>query len=700
MIKPVKMQKVSAVILEDKKDAVLRELKERSVIQFLKIEETEESEEFELSPGRTKGINVKAGELLSDVEGMLEVFELAKDEDVPLLKKLTQEPPAPVETTETSPSELFDKVNEKLGVLKDRVFGISSRLEDIKKEREEISNAKEVISKLKPLNIGPADLEGFESTFTATGIIPTEEVQALREKIGEITDLFLLQSVEFNKTSSVAILIALKEFDADIRRTMHIHRFEEFHVSKTFSSLTIEDAENEMDTKLSELQEEEDKLLLEIKELKDAENQNLLVLQEALQIEKKLDEASTFFGNTDSTFLLRGWVPKARTSEVIGIIESASDNQCVTMVEERTHGHQDHPPTLLENSHFAKPMEMLTSTYGTPSYDMVDPSFFMSISFPIIFGMMFGDVGQGLVLVIMGYLLGFHFKMDEGVKRLGRILLYCGLAAMGGGFLYGEVFGLEGIIPALWLHPMHSIMNLITISFYVALVHVSLGCLVKISDELSHGKPLHAIFSPWGIMGLWLFWGGFIFITNTGLEGTLNYIFSLVGIGTATKGEAISALGLPVFFPVAMIAIGGKFVEGLAWSWSLYEAYEAVSRYLFNSLSYVRVAALAIVHAVFAGVMNMGLNGITGAEPHTLSGHIAAVSGAGAFGMALWVMILIGGNIFIIVLETLISFIHTLRLHYYEWFSKFYQGSGTPFEPFKVMRKYTFLAPSPMEDKQ
>lgn len=669
MIRPTKMKKLSAVVLEDKRDAVLRELKEMGVIHLLKVEEGDISD-IELSPGRTVGVNVKAGEYLSKMEGMLDVFALAKGGDVSLVKKLTQEPVAPVEAEELPPSELFKNVEEKLSSLEDGVFRISSRLEEFKKETEDVLNAKDIISKLKFLELGPADLEDFESTFIATGAIMTAEIPAFRDEISEVTDLFSIHSVEFNKTDSIVILIALKEFEADVRRTMHIHRFEEFHVPANFSHLTLQEAGSEIEAKLSQITEEEKKLLSEVKEIKDAEEHGLLLMRESLQVEKLLDETNIFFGNTASTFLLRGWVPVDMADGVVEDIERASDNHCITLVEDPTKEEEHHVPTLLDNLPVAKPLEMLTNTYGIPSYGKIDPSLLMAMSFPIIFGLMFGDVGQGLVLVALGYIIGFRLKLDESPRRLGRILLLCGICATLTGFLYGEVFGLELMHP-LWVHPLESTMTLVVFSFYIALAQLSLGCFVNIADELSHGKPLHAIFSPWGVMGLWLFWGGATLLMRLELDGMFDVLFGL--FSGALFVSSVKTLALPLLFPVAMIAVGGKYVEGLAISWSIYEAYEAVTRFLFNSISYVRVGALAIVHAVFARVMLMGVD----ASPH----------------IVLTVLILIGGNIFIIAFETLISFIQTLRLHYYEWFSKFYEGAGTDFEAFKVMRKYTFLAP-------
>ncbi len=693
MIRPVKMKKLDAVILEDKKDAVLRDLKERGVIHLMKAEESDAAKEFDLTTGATSGINVKAGEHLSKIEGMLDVFELAKDDEkTSLIKSLTQDPPAPVETREMAPSELFGNVDEKFLGIEDGVFGISSRLEQLKKETEELSSAKETISKLKPLNIGPVDLQGFESTFAVTGTMLTVDVPALHEGISKVTDLFHLNSVELNKGNSVVLLIAWEEFEADVKRTLHVHRFEEFHVPAAFSDLALEEAASKIDTELSQIEEEEKKLLSEIKELKGAEKENLLLIQEALQIEKVLDETNTFFGNTATTFLLRGWVPIDRTDEIIGAIESESDGHCIISVEDPPehvahHGEseeheeehetpKERPPTLLKNSGVAKPLELLTRTFGTPSYGKIDPSLTMAISFPIIFGIMFGDVGHGLTLLALGYLLGYKLKLGESQRKLGKIVFLCGIPATLCGFLFGEVFGLPLIAP-LWLHPLHDVVTLIVFSFYIAIVQLSLGCFINMADKFSHGEPLHAIFSPWGAAGLWLYWGGTYLVMSNGVDGIFEVLFGL--FSPALLVSSLTILGPPLLIPLFLIVLGAKFVEGLSIGWCFYEAYEGATRFLFNTISYVRVGVLAVVHAAFMSIVMMGV----GVAPFPLN-----------------VLVFVGGNIFVICFETLICFIQTLRLHVYEYFSKFYEGAGEEFLPFEVMRKYTFLPSLNMGKKQ
>lgn len=673
MIKPSRMKKLSAVVLEEKKDAVLRELKERGVIHFVKVDAEGDAENY-IDPCKTQGINVEAGEYLSKIEGILDVLNLASDGEKPLIKKLTEKQVRPVETREISPSELFKSAGEKLSGIDERTSEISSRLEKLKKGEEEISEAKEIMAKLRLLGLGPVDIQELRFTFIATGVIPSEEVLTLKGEIGKITDLFSVHSAKLDKDGSIVLLIAWKDVEVEIRRALHIHRFEEFCVPGSFFGLSQKEALSYIEKRLSGIKEEEEGLLTEIKKLKDAEMRGLLIMRESIQIEKLVDEANVFFGSTKSTFLFEGWVPADRADEAARVIDRASEGHAIIKVKDPARG--EHPPTLLKNSPIAKPMELLTKTYGIPTYGKIDPSFLMSISFPLLFGLMFGDVGQGAVLAILGYIMGFRLTLDETVKRLGKILFLCGIAATLSGFLYGEVFGLELLHP-LWLRPMESVMTIIVFSFYIALAQLSLGCFVNIANELSQGKPLRAIFGPWGVMGLWLYWGGFTLFLRIGVDGVFNALFGF--FDAAQILSSLKIIGPPIIFPLVMIAIGTRHTEGLSLPWSIYEAYEAHTRFLFNSISYVRIGALAIVHAVFASVMVMGMN----AAPSPLN-----------------ILILIFGNIAIIIFETLISFIQSLRLHYYEWFSKFYDGEGDSFGAFKAVRKYTFLLPAEAEGKQ
>lgn len=662
MLKPVVMKKLSAVILEDKKDPVLRELKEHGMLQFMDATEIELFKRMELGNASPSGVHVKASELLSRINNILDSFRMLK-KDKSLLGGLIPKEVEKVPVKELPPEVFFEEIKKKLEPIEEKVKSITSELEKLKKEKEDLRAAEKGVALLVKIGVPPKELWGYKKVKVYAGTIPEKELETLKEDLDKITDNYILVTGEAEKKSIPVLIAVLKEQEGEVGRQLRLRRFEELQMPSEFRTETLEEAKAKLSKTAERIEEEESKLLQELAEVEKSERVNLLRMRELLQIEKYLDETSQYFGKTSKTYLLTAWVPAPYVNQVAELIKKASGGYCTITIEDP--GEKEEPPTLLSNPSFAAPVELLTNTYGTPPYRKIDPTLMMTISFPIMFGFMFGDIGQGLVLALIGFFLGFYLKLDEVYRKFGRIVFYCGLAAIGGGFLYGSIFGLEGEalqkyfgieLHPLWLSPLHDVTTLITFALFVGLVQLSLGCILNIINHIKH-NPLEAIFSPWGAVGLWLFWGGAFLLKKHGTD-----VFALF------RDQLIFPA---VVVPLVIIAIGVKYAEKTSIGWGIYASYEAITRYLFNGISYIRVIALALVHAALNSVMVMLMLQFPSAAPVTF----------------------VIGNLLIFIMEAVISFIQTLRLHYYEWFSKFYEGGGRVFEAFKVVRKYTFLAP-------
>ncbi|MDI6655653.1 MAG: V-type ATPase 116kDa subunit family protein, partial [Candidatus Hydrothermarchaeota archaeon] len=573
-----------------------------------------------------------------------------------------------VPVLETSPSILFKEVEDRLRITSDRTAQISSRLEIIKKEKEELDNSKATLSILQKLSTNPRDLRDYRLTRTPVGVIPSKELENLEKDIEEITKDCLLYSSKLDKQNSVVSLIFFKEHEAEIAKILRIHRFEEIQIPPRLRDYGLEEASSKIESELASIAKEEKELLKEVGEIAAKEKNKLLQIRELLKVEEFLDGASTLFGKTAKTHVLSGWVPSNQVDEVIDTIRKSSDNYCTISIEDPKK--EDRPPTLLSNPSHAESVELLTNTYGSPKYGEIDPTMVMTVTFPLVFGFMFGDVGQGVLMTVLGYFLRFRLRASDAVKRLGGILILCGIAATFVGFLYGSVFGLEGEhlkhylgfeLHPLWLSPMQDIPSSIAFALRLGIVLLVLGCALNIANELMHRKYVHAIVGPYGIAGIWLLLGGVSLVTKHGVD-----IFGIVG-----DPNLIPAVVLPIF----VMFMGAWRDAGLSIGMALLEAYENATRYLLNSLSFIRISIMSVVHVALSMMMVMFMDMM----PATLPGSILV---AGVF---------IGGNLAILIIETLVSFIQTLRLHFYEWFSKFYSGQGKRFDPFKVMRKYTYI---------
>lgn len=325
-------------------------------------------------------------------------------------------------------------------------------------------------------------------------------------------------------------------------------------------------------------------------------------------------------------------------------------------------------PTSLENPSLLRAFQSLVTTYGQPGYGELDPTPLLALTFPFIFGLMFGDVGHGALLALVGaLLLSRKVPAWRGLAPWGGILLACGLCAAGFGALYGSFFGFENILPALWLRPLENTLGVLLFAVGAGAVILSLGMLYHILNA--------AITRNWGQL----------LFDHSALAGLLFY-WALIGLGVKAFGVTlplsngvlggvalVSGAALTFSEPLETLLRGQRprFPDGVGTYLILafFELFETLLTLFSNTLSYVRMGAFAVAHGALSLVVFI----------------IASIlTRKGSVGY--WIVIALG-NLFVIGFEGLIVSIQTLRLEYYEFFSKFFTGNGTRYRPLTLLPK-------------
>jgi V/A-type H+-transporting ATPase subunit I len=319
-------------------------------------------------------------------------------------------------------------------------------------------------------------------------------------------------------------------------------------------------------------------------------------------------------------------------------------------------------PVLLDNPDLIKPFEMMVTGFGVPEYTSVDPTLFVAISFLLMFGAMFGDIGQGLVLFAAGIILTKQHR--SLLSRVGFLMTYCGAAATVFGLLYGDFFGMEGIMPSLWMNPFHNISSFLPLAVALGIVLISLGIVINIINAVRAKEVSKVIFGKTGLIGGLIYW--------TGIALGLRYF--VFKAGPLPLVLIVLLVGGPVFLlflraPVDKILSkrGRMFQEGFLTYFieTVIEVMEIFTGYLANTLSYIRVAAFALAHAgLFLAVFTLA--------------DLVKSTAMGSVGS---ILVVILGNIFIFVFEGMIVTIQGIRLEYYEFFSKFFEGEGKLYRP-------------------
>ncbi|MHA2429866.1 MAG: V-type ATP synthase subunit I [Promethearchaeota archaeon] len=345
-------------------------------------------------------------------------------------------------------------------------------------------------------------------------------------------------------------------------------------------------------------------------------------------------------------------------------------------------------PTIMRNNWFIRPFETLTRMYGTPAYSEIDPTPFLAITFPLLFGLMFGDIGHGLCLVIAG-IIGRIFlgKRGQGIRNFSWIIFYCGLGAILGGFLYGEFFGSEymfGIhlpkipfmVPLLGsvsLHdPINNIITIFMFTLFVGVVHIDLGWIIEFVNYWKQSKKYLSITDSF--IKICFITGGAILIFQYGinLEVWLSSPYPILYV--IVPGLLLIILRpLGGLFGISYLkeeSFGALMGEGSV------KTFETVLSVLSNVASYIRLLALSLVHiALMVTIQTM----------------VGMIEGGGIIEEIFRVVGLIFGNLVVILLEGILVFINAIRLHFYEFFFKFYQGTGTEFFPFYLDEDYSII---------
>jgi V/A-type H+-transporting ATPase subunit I len=325
---------------------------------------------------------------------------------------------------------------------------------------------------------------------------------------------------------------------------------------------------------------------------------------------------------------------------------------------------------IRERPGYLQAFEKLEYAYGPPSAGDIDPLRIFAITFPILFGIMFADVAQGAIFVLAGIiftLLRRKGKLAEGgdiIRYLlisGEMLIYIGFSAIFFGFIFGEFFGPSGLIHPITLgtigpfqiggfEPTQEPMKMLRFAIFVGAIHISIGLILRFVNEVRHKHykltpiPICWIWLLLGSLFMWAYWGGISNIAKWFSEGSLMFGGLIV---------------LPLIVILIVTAMAEGFMEGIGFT------VEVFAETLSHSMSYSRLMALGLVHSA----MNYLFLVLGGVE------H-------GVFPLQSIPLIAIG-TILVMIIEGLVVFVHTLRLHWVEWFSKFHSGEGIPFKPFK-----------------
>ena len=570
------------------------------------------------------------------------------------------------------------------------IENIKSNKDKTEQERKRVLDAINETMAFSKMNMPFSDMEKLSYLTLRIGRLDQKDHAQLREDIGERAVIIPLDDGEkilaaSSKKGRFALDSALKKFS-----------FEPLPMPSGNRDMPCEILKG-LKAQLLRLEEELESINNEKENVFQNKKDTLLHLASLWKINLAMEDLKSRFTATESLYHFSGWTPAETASEITGGLLELTGGRIAI----KTYSPKEIPsvkngtekvPVSMKHGFFVKGFEGVVFSYGAPLYGTIDPTPLVAFFFTVLFGIMFGDVGQGFILLLAGFLIKKTQWLKSKFIKYSTPLIAIGISSIVMGCLAGSVFTNEHLLVAptraitgaltghpmdriLYIMPMAELGGSITKLLYffgftmsIGVMLISIGLCINIINRCILKKYEEAFFSKTGLAGILMFWYALFIAVRILLDGSFEW-FDILG------------LSVPVFCiffgPVIWRIASGKrpvlenglltfIMEGFV------EILETVSTYLSNTVSFLRVGAFALSHTVLSFIV------------FRFSEELAASGAAGTI-TAIFIMII--GNAIIIVLEGMIVAIQVVRLQYYEFFNKFFVETGVEFAPFQFKTK-------------
>ena len=550
---------------------------------------------------------------------------------------------------------------------KEYIDSLGARVRDAVEQNnalnEQIEECREAIEKYKHftgLGVPLEDVFACKFISIRFGHLPKDSYLKLNKGYGD-NPYILFVPASVDEKGYWGCYFSPKDKEEDVDKIFAALHFDRLHIPSAVG--TTQEIVDSLEENIRIIEMQKRELNEQVNEIWRKEGDRIRALYSKLQQLSTVFELRRYAVAHDNSCFFTGWIPAKgeerlrekllRYPEFVVEIEDPEKDSTVT------------PPTRLKNFVAFRPFKYFVEMYGVPSYHDIDITAFVAITYTLLFGIMFGDMGQGLLLILIGLLMWKLKGMD-----LGKILVPCGVSSMIFGFVFGSVFGFEELLDPVYhklgwpgkpLSVMESINTVLLVAIAIGVTLVVVAMLLNVVSCIKKKKLGSALFSENGLTGV------VVYLSAASLAYTFMSHKELIPSRVAA---VFLAVGLLILFNKELIA--GSIDERRLQKpesisdylmQNLFETIEYILSYFSNTVSFLRVGAFVIVHASMMMVV------------FTLAGDPKSVKG---------IVVIVLGNALVVALEGLLSGIQGLRLEFYEMFSRFYEGEGRSFRAAKL----------------
>lgn len=582
----------------------------------------------------------------------------------------------------------FHKRTQETDAILSKCYGINALYKEIQDSRAAIIRAQTSIDQVKPwanLDI-PSSFKGTANTSVFVGSIEEPlDRGAILAQVAEIAPEvdFEVEIVSSDKLQTCLVAICHKDNAKDLEQALRSIGFvTPSDPTKHEPSVRIHRLEAEIEKCNAQIAENEEKIKTYAEFRGDIE-----FLEDYFVVRTDKYRALDKISMSDNVFVLSGYIPEKAVEPLTKKLEELFD--VAISVTEPDYDNEE-VPVAVENGTMGSTMESITTMYSTPGHSDIDPNKAMTVFYFLLFGLMLGDAGYGLIMVLACLFVKFKYKLEPHKARTVNYGLFCGLGTTVWGILLNSWFGDMPLYIAgglkeqatdfitanhlYWFSPLEHTTRFLLMAFAIGILHLGFGICLNIYNNFKNGNRFGAIMDNVPIL---LILVGVIPLINSQIGGTalsenaptkfiddfINQNSSIL-YGFLIVGAALVVLG-PVVTAIVEKKSFGKILGGFGAG--LYALYNTASGYLGDILSYARLLALGLCTGVIASVIN----------------QLAAMPG----NAILFIVIAIFGHVVNMAINLIGAYVHTNRLQYVEFFGKFYEGGGIPFQPLNVNSK-------------
>ena len=593
---------------------------------------------------------------LQDIPGQRyrETFRQASSRLEKVTEHFPKPPPVELERLHVVTERELDALNNRLGVLWQECSVCQEEKRHLDEEWRLVSQLQNTLDNFANLDLDLGVLDGDKTFLDVNiGVVPAVNLQRMEEALSLAR--FLVYRFLLSEGNAHVIVIGQKD-----KQAQHVASVLE---SAGFRPLPIppelRDEPNKVQRQLAQRRARitRKRAALEQRVLKHATDSATFIAQAraTLALAEPLVNLDKAARCSSQLVIISGWVPARELAALETKLNATRDHPFLMTSRRPNSQERAEVPSLIKSNPLLSPFSSLVTQYGIPRYGEIDPSMVFAITFVLMFGMMFGDVGHGAVIASGAFLF------RDRLKRFTTLALIAGFSSILFGFLYGSIFGFEHVLTPLWMSPLSNPILMLKIALGWGIGFLLLTSVLSIYNRV--------IVNDW--LGALLGSNGFVYVAL--------YIGLLWGAYNAFNGNDFGILpALLLWGSLGALAYykwqASHAPRGERIMVVLVESFETIMGSISGTLSFLRVAAFSLNHVALAIAV------FTLADMLGPTGH--------------WLMIVLG-NVFILVLEGAIVAIQTLRLEYYEGFTRFYSGDGIEFQPLRLNREIALTSAQP-----